>query len=622
MPSSSPSPCHEDADPIETGRKEYATVWREFYSWEPQYCRDTMASLRAIELRHARPVLSPNQLTTCNNPFSSSPAAELCTITSLDSNGHIMDHETLFCAPAVLELPRRSIPIVPRYTFCTPLSRSIRHHNDDSERDVVPFIPYADDPQFSIIAYLRNFKHGLQWQKRNSPVNLNNPDLDMVEAEVARRLHFEAQLDYSSIDQMHLFFNRTCFNFCGSEDDFVHLRHKNKSGLIWLSNQRDHLNWPRVSQEELEDLSSNHIPDESTLFEDVNRGSLNFCSNLNCLHHFCTLHNFETPPFSHFKPRKTNDEIQLQEGNPCGILCFHSFLDTGINLECFHFSKDAATLISSVLDLDPDICPCDLSVICRMPCREVFAFRVQKFPNSAVAMTYIEDEEEGPSKADKSRLMAGHQQQLPAHVLMRAPVKTVQIVHVTSLIYFVNGTAAAGPNVFSASQANDVGIYNHLEYVGDPSIIYRGEKCQNVQIQRGMPQPIEIKDSQKYGWGAFATRKIAKNRLIGEYCGEILTNPEACQDGPIDSYRGLNYHFDLLGLGDRDGQTINSHFLGNETRYLNHTSKDDVFGDCNCEAIMRVVNGEPRLAIITSRTIKKGEELLFDYGRGYWETRT
>ncbi|EEB97940.1 hypothetical protein MPER_02642, partial [Moniliophthora perniciosa FA553] len=140
----------------------------------------------------------------------------------------------------------------------------------------------------------------------------------------------------------------------------------------------------------------------------------------------------------------------------------------------------------------------------------------------------------------------------------------------------------------------------------DPSIICQGDKCQNVQIQRGMPQPIEIKDAQKYGWGVFATKQIAKNRLIGEYCGEILTSHEGCQDEPIVAYRKLNYHFDLLEK--QDGQVVNSHFLGNETRCLNHACEgseenDDVFEDCNCKAIMHIVNGEPRLPSLQVGTL-------------------
>ena len=32
-----------------------------------------------------------------------------------------------------------------------------------------------------------------------------------------------------------------------------------------------------------------------------------------------------------------------------------------------------------------------------------------------------------------------------------------------------------------------------------------------------------------------------------------------------------------------------------------------------------IVNGEHRLAFYSTKKIKAGEELVFDYGKGYWE---
>jgi hypothetical protein len=132
----------------------------------------------------------------------------------------------------------------------------------------------------------------------------------MIDAEVARRLVFQPsnRPKFSFVDQMHLFLARDRFTFAGEEDDFLKLRHKNKSGLIWLSKQRqgvhararaktvlthsrrDQLTWPRMFAHEIEDFDSTCIPKNSTLFEDINRGAAQFCGHINCITHFCTVH--------------------------------------------------------------------------------------------------------------------------------------------------------------------------------------------------------------------------------------------------------------------------------------------------------------------------------------------
>ena len=54
--------------------------------------------------------------------------------------------------------------------------------------------------------------------------------------------------------------------------------------------RRDQLIWPRIPDEELEDFDSTYVPEDSTLFEDINRGTAQFCEHINCITHFCTVH--------------------------------------------------------------------------------------------------------------------------------------------------------------------------------------------------------------------------------------------------------------------------------------------------------------------------------------------
>jgi len=76
----------------------------------------------------------------------------------------------------------------------------------------------------------------------------------------------------------------------------------------------------------------------------------------------------------------------------------------------------------------------------------------------------------------------------------------------------------------------------------------------------------------------------------------------------------LNYNF-----GYSPAHSLDSARVGNETRYINHGSdKDD---QSNAEADNKLVLGEQRIGLWAKRNIKKGEEILFDYGVEYWRNK-
>ncbi|KAK7062553.1 NADH:ubiquinone oxidoreductase [Paramarasmius palmivorus] len=570
----------ERVDPLVHGRQLYAQVWKEFYSWKTQSCCSMLDSLRATDTTAS----IPDTFNYCGrrDQHPTGSPKELCVILTFGADG-IPNEEVTHLQEVTVNFGH--LPSIPEYTSCTPLSRNYSREldsSDDPER--APFLPFADDPEFILSEYLESFVCGVQWQKKQAPVDLDDPDLEMIDAEAARRLVFQPtdQPEFSSVDQMHLFFARDRFNFEGEEADFLNLRQMNKSGLIWLSKQRDQLIWPRIPDEELEDFDSTYVPEDSTLFEDINRGTAQFCEHINCITHFCTVHGYERPPLTPSRPYKTNDEMQLAEGHPCGPLCFRNLLATGQSLENFYFDPETTSVISSVLDLTPDIKPCYLSVICRLPCREVFAYRVQKYSDPAV-FQYIDDDD-----VPEPRLISANTEKWTPRT---APC--------------------------------------------EDSILLEYKECCNVGLQRPKFALVEIKHS-KFGWGAFARQHIRHRQFIGEYCGEVIDCGGAFKNLPIEKYLEKNYNFDMpeTGCPQRDsgnednpesdsedksgqiinGQIINAHIAGNETRYLNH-AKDE---GCNCEALGLVVNGEPRLGIIAMGKIKRGQELFLDYGKGYW----
>ncbi|KAJ3902225.1 hypothetical protein F5879DRAFT_258220 [Lentinula edodes] len=134
--------------------------------------------------------------------------------------------------------------------------------------------------------------------------------------------------------------------------------------------------------------------------------------------------------------------------------------------------------------------------------------------------------------------------------------------------------------------------------------------CRNVRMQQEQHSQfqIEIKPSERHGNGAFACKSARKNQLIGEYVGEIQGRNTTDEYQIINNFRELNYIFDF-----KEFEVLNSATMGNELRYLNHDS--EIF---NCKPEMMQVNGDLRIGIVSTKYIKKGEELFLDYGEQYW----
>jgi uncharacterized protein len=109
---------------------------------------------------------------------------------------------------------------------------------------------------------------------------------------------------------------------------------------------------------------------------------------------------------------------------------------------------------------------------------------------------------------------------------------------------------------------------------------------------------IERRRSKIAGWGVYATQDIPKNTRIIDYAGEKITHKESLK-------RENNY----LGKGQIWCFTLNNRWVidagvgGNIARFINHSCKP------NCYS--HITNGT--IWIRAARTIRKGEELSYDY---------
>ena len=100
-------------------------------------------------------------------------------------------------------------------------------------------------------------------------------------------------------------------------------------------------------------------------------------------------------------------------------------------------------------------------------------------------------------------------------------------------------------------------------------------------------------------YGAFASKDIAVNTVIGQYKGVICNKNDS-----------LSQYKHSIG---RDVVIDSSNFLSCHGRYIN----DCVLKVENVR--MKVLYAKKRIDIITTKNISKNDELVTDYGPEYWE---
>ena len=115
-----------------------------------------------------------------------------------------------------------------------------------------------------------------------------------------------------------------------------------------------------------------------------------------------------------------------------------------------------------------------------------------------------------------------------------------------------------------------------------------------------MPIPKQIEGLKvkrsSAGLGLFTTLPIKKGTTVIEYIGNrVLTSAD------IDN----RYIFNINTKWDIDGSP-----RWNTARYINHSCRP------NCEAI----NRRDRIFIVAKKNIKAGEEISYNYGKGYFDS--
>ncbi|XP_029995688.1 histone-lysine N-methyltransferase SUV39H1 isoform X1 [Sphaeramia orbicularis] len=137
-----------------------------------------------------------------------------------------------------------------------------------------------------------------------------------------------------------------------------------------------------------------------------------------------------------------------------------------------------------------------------------------------------------------------------------------------------------------------------------------GPDCPNRVVQQGIQFDLCIfKTENGRGWGVRTLQHIRKNTFVMEYVGEIITTEEAERRGAVYDRQGSTYLFDLDYV--EDVYTVDAAYQGNISHFVNHS----------CDPNLQVYNvfidnideRLPRIALFSTRAIRAGEELTFDY---------
>ncbi|XP_063782984.1 histone-lysine N-methyltransferase SUV39H2 [Pseudophryne corroboree] len=134
--------------------------------------------------------------------------------------------------------------------------------------------------------------------------------------------------------------------------------------------------------------------------------------------------------------------------------------------------------------------------------------------------------------------------------------------------------------------------------------------CPNRVVQKGPPYSLCIfRTHNGRGWGVKTLQKIKRHSFVMEYVGEVITSEEAEKRGRQYDSTGITYLFDLDY--ESDEFTVDAARYGNVSHFVNHS----------CDPNLQVYNvfidnldvRLPRIALFSTRPIKAGEELTFDY---------
>jgi hypothetical protein len=141
-----------------------------------------------------------------------------------------------------------------------------------------------------------------------------------------------------------------------------------------------------------------------------------------------------------------------------------------------------------------------------------------------------------------------------------------------------------------------------MEFFKDP---FHWEKKENKIEFLGQPWTC-LKNSTLFrdrsiGLGLFADRNFQKGECVGYYEGVVISKEEA-EESESDKLFELKRNGKYVVVDGQSGRT-------GWVQYMNDARGSRKKNNCRVKATGYV---------LTTRFVRKGQELLFDYGEGYW----
>ncbi|KAM7202118.1 methyltransferase [Naviculisporaceae sp. PSN 640] len=131
-----------------------------------------------------------------------------------------------------------------------------------------------------------------------------------------------------------------------------------------------------------------------------------------------------------------------------------------------------------------------------------------------------------------------------------------------------------------------------------------GNGCQNQRFQRKQYADVSVIKTEKKGFGLRANTELQPNDFIFEYIGEVINEPTFRNRMIKYDNEGIK-HFYFMSL--TKNEFVDATKKGNLGRFCNHSCNP------NCYVDKWVVGEKLRMGIFAGRTIRAGEELVFNY---------
>ncbi|KAI8892449.1 hypothetical protein BC833DRAFT_611639 [Globomyces pollinis-pini] len=185
--------------------------------------------------------------------------------------------------------------------------------------------------------------------------------------------------------------------------------------------------------------------------------------------------------------------------------------------------------------------------------------------------------------------------------------------YIDNLLYYADGTVETHHVIYEDVPRD---LLFRMFHQGNTSVSKKiGEKVHVCKITHEHPC--------KNSYGLFALMDLKPSQSLGDYSGKLRVDLKS-DTNPPDADNDYLY---LLYEDDDYKVTIDASKYGNHARYINdYRGVHDSFGsplspNCDIVPYYDSVTGELRAGVVITKRVKKGEEILFDYGDTYWEVK-